>query len=110
MKITREINGETVEIELTNNELNLAYEVMKRMIWKTNLEDAIAKNSDNLRFTEFATREDFLAECMDEMEDRHYADDYEEECDEIVFDMAETDGIWIDDPEYDDDEDEEDEW
>jgi len=110
MKITREINGETVEIELTNNELNLAYEIMKKMIWATNMEDAIAKNIDNLRFNDFVTRDDFFAECMDEMEDQYYADDWEEECDEIVLNMAETDGIWTDSFDDDEDEDEEDEW
>ena len=97
MKITREIDGKTVEIELTQNEKCLAYEEIRRETWLYCIQEQIEKNADNLRFTEDFDENDFIGECMDAMEESYYADDYEEKAEEIVFDQAELNDVWVDD-------------
>ena len=97
MKITREIDGKTVEIELTQNEKCLAYEEIRRETWMYCIQEQIEKNADNLRFTEDFDENDFIGECMDAMEEFYYADDYDEKAEEIVFDQAELNDIWVDD-------------
>lgn len=97
MKITREINGLEVKIELTANEMSLAYQESLRTIWRDTIKHSIEMNSENLRFTEDFDKEDFVSECMEEMEGRYYADDWDERVEEIVFDVAEVNDIWEDD-------------
>ena len=97
MKIKREINGEVVEFELTSNEMSLAYEEIRRNTWEFCIREQIENNADNLRFTDDFSEEDFVGECMEAMEDEYFADDYEVKAEEIVFDQAESNGIWVDD-------------
>ena len=52
MKITREINGVKLEIELTRNEMCLAYEEIRRDTWESCIRHQIEMNSQNLRLTE----------------------------------------------------------
>jgi len=99
MKITRD--GKVYE--LTANEMSLAYEEALRTIWRDSLNDAIERNSENLRFGEEFTVEEFVNECMEEMEDKWYADDWDERCDEVVFDIAQSYEVWADDPNEEDD-------
>ena len=102
MTIKREINGETVEIELTQNEMSLAYEEVRRNTWEACIRDQIDNNSENIRFTDGFSLEDFVAECMDVVDDMYYADDYDEKAEEIVFDQAESNDIWYDGEDDDD--------
>ena len=102
MKITREINGVKLEIELTRNEMSFAYEEIRRDTWLSCIREQIEKNADNLRFTEDFDEEDFISECMDVADNEYYADDYEEQAEEIVFDQAELNCIWVDGKENDD--------
>ena len=106
MTIKREINGEIVEIELTQNEMSLAYEEIRHSTWEFCIREQIENNSENLRFTDGYTMDEFIGECMDAMEDAYYADDYDEKAEEIVFDVAESNDIWHDGNEEDDEDDE----
>lgn len=102
MKITREIDGKTVEIELTQNEKCLAYEEIRRETWLYCIREQIEKNADNLRFTEDFDEEDFVSECMDQVDEEYYSDDYDVQAEEIVFSQAELNCIWVDEEDDDD--------
>ena len=99
MKITREINGMKLEIELTKTEMSLAYEEVRRDTWESCIRHQIEMNSENLRFTEDFDEEDFVSECMDEVDEEYYADDYDVQAEEIVFNQAELNDIWVEDDE-----------
>lgn len=105
MKIKREINGETVEIELTRNEMSLAYEEIRRETWEFCIREQIDNDAGNLRFTDDFDKDDFIGECMEEMENQYYTDDYDEKAESIVFNVAEMNDIWVDDPDEDGDDD-----
>ena len=99
MKITREINGIKLEIELTKTEMSLAYEEIRRDTWESCIRHQIEMNSESLRFTEDFDEEDFVGECMDEVDEEYYADDYDVQAEEIVFNQAELNDIWVEDDE-----------
>ena len=99
MKITREINGVKLEIVLTPAEMSLAYEEIRRDTWESCIRHQIEMNSENLRFTEDFDEEDFISECMDEVDEEYYADDYDVQAEEIVFNQAELNDIWVEDEE-----------
>lgn len=99
MKITREINGVKLEIELTRNEMCLAYEEIRRDTWESCIRHQIEMNSQNLRLTEDFDEEDFVSECMDEVDEEYYADDYDAQAEEIVFSQAQLNDIWVEDDE-----------
>ena len=97
MKITRAINGVKLEIELTRNEMGLAYEEVRRDTWISCIRHQIEMNSENLRFTEDFDEEDFVSECMDEVDEEYYADDYDAQAEEIVFSQAQLNDVWVGD-------------
>ena len=99
MKITREINGVKLEIELTRNEMCLAYEEIRRDTWESCIRHQIEMNSENLRFTEDFDEEDFVSECMDEVDEEYYADNYDTQAEEIVFNQAKLNDVWVEDDE-----------
>ena len=103
MKITR--NGKTYE--LTASEIAMAWEEHQRIIWRYGIEDAIDRNSENLRFGSEFTMEEFIDECMEEfdIDDDLYSYSDEKNYEEIVFDVAEINGVWVDDPGMEDDDD-----
>lgn len=94
MKITREINGVKLEIELTRNEMCLAYEEIRRDTWESCIRHQIEMNSENLFFTEEFDEEDFVSECMDEVDEEYYTDDYDAQAEEIVFNQAKLNDVW----------------
>lgn len=97
MKITREINGVKIEIILTPAEMSLAYEEIRRDTWESCIRHQIEINSENLRFTEDFDEEDFVSECMDQVDEEYYSDDYDVQAEEIVFNQAELNDIWVED-------------
>jgi len=99
MKITRD--GKVYE--LTANELSLAYNEMLHENWRCNVADAIDRNESHLAFGLDYTMDEFIQECVDKIEEGYYGDDDDEKYDEIVFDMAESMGVWQEDEEDDDD-------
>ena len=103
MKITRD--GKTYE--LTATELQMAHNEVVRMNWRSCLDSVIEHNAENLRFNDDYTLDDFIKECMDHMEDKYYGDDYEDPFEDIVFDVAESNDIWVDDTDEGDDDEEE---
>lgn len=104
MKITRD--GKVYD--LTSAEIAMAWEEHQYGIWRRGIEDAIERNSESLRFGTVFTMDDFIGECMEEF---HITEDiytYAEEknYDGVVFDVAELNEIWVNDPDEEDDEDE----
>ena len=101
MKITRD--GKTYDLNI--NELSLAHDEMRRIIWRANMDDAIsrAESDGNLRYG-CMTRDEFLDECVTDMEALYGNEDWDERCDEVVFDNANSDNIWVDEV-WDDEED-----
>ena len=97
MKIKREINGVKLEIELTKTEMSLVYEEVRRDTWISCIRHQIEMNSENLRFTEDFDEEDFVSECMDEVDEEYYADDYDAQAEEIVFSQAQLNDVWVGD-------------
>ena len=101
MKISRD--GKTYE--LTASELSLAWEEHQRKLWRYGIEDAIDRNSENLRFGSDYTMEDIINECMGEfdIDDDIYSYADEKNYDSIVFDVAESNDVWVDGPSEEDD-------
>ena len=94
MKIVRD--GKTYE--LTANELSLAYEEARKQNMRDGIIWAIERNSENLVFDpEEYTRDEFIDECVDRMEEGYYSEDEDAKYDEVVCDMAESCGVWRDD-------------
>lgn len=93
MKITRD--GK--EYELTMNELNLAYNEMRRITWRQCVEDALDRNIDNIRIGDDFSREEFVDECLEKMEDRFYDEDFDDRFDELVVETAEWNDVWMED-------------
>ena len=98
MKITRD--GKTYE--LTMNEMDMAYREVLFNNWRYGILDAIDRNSENIRFGEEYTQDEFVDECVERIEEGYYDEDEDEKYDEILFDMAESLGVWHDDNEEDD--------
>ena len=104
MKITRDGH----QYELTINELNLAYNEMRRITWRQCMDEAIsrAECDGNLRYGEMS-RDDLIDECVDDMEGYYGCEDWDERCDEVLYDCANSHDIWVDDPWEDEEEDDE---
>ena len=102
MKISRD--GKI--IELTAEERRLAYEEERAEIWRNEVEAAIDRSEDNLRFGSEMTREEFAGECIEEIGEELFGEALiEAKFDEIVFDTAESMDVWHDnDDEYDEEE------
>ena len=102
MKISRD--GKL--IELTAEERRLAFEEERAEIWRNEIEAAIDRSEDNLRFGTEMTREEFAGECIEEIGEELFDDEaIEAKFDEIVFNAAESMDVWHDTD--DDDEEEE---
>lgn len=71
MKITRTINNETIEIELTAEELRKAYDEKQREYYREDLE--YRYDLSNLDEEEI---EDLITEVVDEMSNYNGGDDY----------------------------------
>jgi len=94
MKIVRD--GKTYE--LTANEMSLAYEEARKQNMRDGIIWSIERNSENLVFDpDECTMDEFIDECVDRMEEGYYSEDEDEKYDEVVFDMAESCGVWRDD-------------
>lgn len=100
MTITRD--GKTYE--LTGAEIAMAWEEQQRKIWRCGIEGAIENNSENLRFGTEYTMEEFVNECMEEfdIDDDLYSYADEKNYEEIVFSVAESNGVWVDKEDADD--------
>ena len=100
MQITRD--GKTYT--LTPSEVALAWEEHQLQMWRSGIEDAIERNADSLRFGENFTMDEFIEECMSsfDLDGDFYAE--QEKYDEVVFDTAESNDVWKDTDEDDDDE------
>ena len=99
MKITRD--GKTYQ--LTGAELQMAYEEYLNNYRRGMIEDAIDRNSENLRFGTEYTMDEFIAECVDAMDDDDWIAE-EQRYDDIVAEVAQDCDVWFD---GDEDEDEE---
>ena len=87
----------TKTYKLSKKEKLAAYEEVRREKWLHSLREAMENNAENLRFTDFFDETDFLYECMEEMERLQHEEDYSEQADAIVFNVAELNDIWEDD-------------
>lgn len=103
MKITRQIYGKEIEIALTEDEIKSAYEEHLNGVWLDSINAAIDRNADSIRFVDGYSRDDLVSDCMDEIESKWYESDWDERCDEVVFSMAESNDLWHDGDEEDDD-------
>ena len=104
MTITR--NGK--KITLTANELEDAYHEHRKNEWIKSMGNAIgrAESDGSLRYG-VISEEDFFAECVDEMEAMYGPDDWDAQCDEVLFSCANDAGIWVCEPWREDEDDEE---
>jgi len=97
-------NGEI--IVLTAAEIRKAYEEELHRMWRESIEDTIDINADNLILGEEFTYDEFVHECMLEVQERYKLDrNNYNDFDDVVFSVAESNGIWYNDLEDDDDED-----
>ena len=93
MTITREGNT----YELTPAEKGKCYEEVREEKWREQIGYAIEDNIDNLRFSDGYPMEEFIDDCVKEIEERMNDDrnDYEK-YQEIVFNVAESNDVWED--------------
>ena len=102
MKISRD--GKTYD--LTASELAMAWEEHQRKIWRYGIEDAIERNAENIRWTDY-TMEEFIEECLEQftIDDDLYSYAEEKNYEDVVVNAAELNDMWIDDPDEEEDED-----
>ena len=96
MIITRD--GKTYQ--LTANELQLAYEEYLNSYCRGMIEDAIDRNAENLRFGADFTMDEFIDECMADLNNDDWIAE-QERYDDVVFNTAESNDVWVDDPDED---------
>ena len=104
MKITRD--GK--QYELTTDEIERAYNEMRSRIWRERMDEAIkrAESYDVMRYDSMS-RNDLLNECTKIVEDRSWIQDWDVECDDVLFWYARKHNVWCDDISEDEEEDEE---
>ena len=93
-EFTRE-NGEVVEFNPI--EINFITRQLERNKWLENIEFYIDSYKENFDFTEIS-REEFIDQCMDTLEDRWVSDTIGDNIDyqELVVDEASNAEIWRD--------------
>ena len=98
--VWRFFNGEAPakEIFLTHQEAKFIAMSLKRDKWRYDLMDQTEYDSDNIDFSGEISEEKFIDLCMEEIDCNVdlYGDDYEPDIEEIVFDVANDNGIWRD--------------
>lgn len=82
---------------LTNEEAHFIANTLKRQQWRYKIENQIEYDKDNLDFSE-TTQEEFVDLCFEEIDSNIeiYGDDWEPTIEDIVFDVANENGIWRD--------------
>ena len=92
-----EIEREGNTYELTPAEKEKCYEEVREDKWREQIGYAIEDNIDNLRFSDGYPMEEFIDDCVKEIEERMNDDrnDYEK-YQEIVFNVAESNDVWED--------------
>ena len=90
-------NAPAREIFMTAEEVNFIVESRKRERWRYDIENQIEYDEDNIDFSE-TTKEEFIALCFEEIDSNIeiYGDDWEPTIEDIVFDVANENGIWRD--------------
>ena len=84
----------------------LAWEEHQMNLFRSGIEYAIERNSENLRFGEEFTMDEFIAECMESLNLEGDPIDEERKFDDLVCDTAYYNECWVDDDECEDDDDE----
>jgi hypothetical protein len=88
------IKCEGKEIELSDHDMALIWTAHTLKMWKNQIEDAIDRNKDNIIFPDENRRQTFISECVDATALAYIIDDEHDKFDEIVFDIANSDGLW----------------
>lgn len=85
------------EIFFSPEEISFIGHALERVGWKSNIDIEIDNNYDNIDF-ENMSRDEFMDLCMDELESKWECGMLNNEPDyqEIVFDVAQENGIWRD--------------
>ena len=85
------------EIWLTNEEANFIAMALKHDNWHYDIMNQCEYDEGNLDFSE-TTQEEFIGLCFEEIDSNIeiYGDDWEPDIEEIVFDVANENGIWRD--------------
>ena len=95
LKIKRIVNGQEMEFELTANEMSLAYEYIRIDNWRNVIEDYITDNEGDLDFENGEiSREEFIDECMTEVEWNYPDPATDDDVEYIVTQMAQTYNLW----------------
>ena len=91
-------NAPAREIFMTAEEVNFIVQSRERERWGYDISDQIEYDEDNLDFSE-TTRNEFIDMCLEDIDARieiYGVDNYEPDIEEIVFDVANDNGIWRD--------------
>lgn len=90
-------NAPAREIFMTAEEVNFIEQSRKRERWSYDIENQIEYDEENLDFSE-TTRKEFIDLCFEEIDSNIdiYGDDWEPTIEDIVFDVANENGIWRD--------------
>ena len=88
------INFEDNKIELTDRAMARVWTVYMMKIWQKLIMSAIDRNSDNLKFPDEKSKQNFIEACMDEKTKKYLLADVHAEFDELIFDVANAEGLW----------------
>ena len=89
-------NGE--QIEFTPVEIGFVFHEMERCYWRGNIENAIERCIEQFDFDKM-DEDEFVQCCLDELESKWENDmlDDDPDFDEVVFEIAQDNGIWRND-------------
>ena len=92
-----EFTNDTRIVPLTANELSFIQHAVERNGWESGLDDAINDDEDNLDL-DMMSRDELIELCMDELESKWECRTLDSDPDyaEILFDVAQENGIWRD--------------
>ena len=89
----RDDSGRLLNV-LTHEECNCIAEYFRHSEWRGNLEEAIDEDEDQYDFSEIS-REEFLDMCIEDMQEKYECCSLgEPDYADIVFGVAEDNGIW----------------
>lgn len=89
-----QLNSENRTVLLTYGECKCIVDYFRRLGWRGMLNAAIDNDEDHYDFSKIS-REEFLDMCIEEIQWKYDAGTlHEPEYDDIVFDMAEGNGVW----------------
>ncbi len=104
MRLTQTQNGymftkeDGTTVGFTFDEIKFIQDELETELWRSKLEDQIDINSENLDYISSISPDEFFDLCMGALVEKKalYGDDFVPDYEEVVFDVAQENGVWLD--------------